>query len=69
MNINVNIMFNGEKQSFSTKMRKKAKMSALTGAVEHSTGRSNQHKKARKGNKMHTDWKERNKTVFYLQIT
>lgn len=38
-------------------------MPALTAALQHSTGSSSQHRKARKWNRRHTDQKGKNKTV------
>ena len=36
----------------------------LTTLIQHSTGSSSQCNKARKENKRHTDWKEKDKTVL-----
>lgn len=57
------ILSNKKTNCFLPKIGNKSRMSALTILIQHNTGSPSQPNKARKGNKNHTDWKARTKTV------
>ena len=60
-----NIILNGEKQSISSKIRNKTRMSTLTTIIQHSLGSPSHSNQRRKRNKMSTNWKEEVKVSLF----
>ena len=59
-----NIILNGQKQSFPTKIRNKMRMFTFTTPIQHSSGSPSHSSQTRKRNKRHPNWKAGSKTVI-----
>lgn len=55
-------------ECFTLKISYKAKMLTFSTVISHSARSSSQCNKARKGNKRHTEWKERKWSLFAVDM-